>query len=320
MIDIKKIEPNKINSNMKSKFWCFYGAQGCWKTTVASKFPRPLLLGFEVGYQFIDGIRAAKINSWSEVKDIYTQLRDPKTKDMYDTIIFDTITGAYDLCYHYVLDEFGVSDPNEVPYGQGWRAIKQEFGIINKISKLGYGLVFNAHAKEVDVTKNKVTTTTVKVDCDSIPASVVNDLCDFVLYVRKETDENGVEQVYAYSSYPGVDCKSRCVTFPKRILFTYDSLESSLKEAIVKLAGDAKTDDSNIHVNNEEPWTSVRDEVIGLVKKIMGTPAEADVTRYIMEIFPNTRLSQTTELDKGKLIAARDYLKGLKTDDNVKGS
>ena len=54
MIDICTIQPNKISANTKSKFFFFHGEPGTWKTTVASQFPKSLLLGFEIGYQFID--------------------------------------------------------------------------------------------------------------------------------------------------------------------------------------------------------------------------------------------------------------------------
>ena len=35
------------------------------------------------------------------------------------------------------------------------------------------------------------------------------------------------------------------------------------------------------------------------------------MTRYITEMFPETRLSETGEIHKDKLIAARDYLIAL---------
>ena len=55
--NICEIQPNKLNTNMKSKFFFFYGEQGTWKTTVASQFPRPLLAGFEIGYLLTASMR-----------------------------------------------------------------------------------------------------------------------------------------------------------------------------------------------------------------------------------------------------------------------
>lgn len=315
--NICEIQPNKINTNMKSKFFFFYGEQGTWKTTVASKFPKPLLAGFEIGYQFIDGLHAIPMSSWSDMKDLYRQLKTPQAKETYDTIVFDTISAAYQMCYKYVLNQYGVDDPGQVPFGKGWRSIREEFGIIREISKLGYGLVFIAHGKEKEITdaKTKETTTKVSIDLDSSAVNIVAELVDFVFYVRKEVDENGVEQVYAYSDLPNIETKRRMPEFPTRFLFTYDNIIKGLEDAIAARKANGglvdMTNNANIRVRAEESWTAVRDDVIALVVKLSETAAADEVTRYIQEMFPAVKLSQTTELHKEKLIIARDYLISL---------
>lgn len=314
--NICEIKPNIVNTNLKSKFFFFYGEQGTWKTTVASQFPKPLLAGFEIGYQFIDGLHAVPMQSWSDMKDLYRQLKTPAAKEKYDTIVFDTISAAYAMCYKYVLGQYGVDDPSQVPFGKGWRSIREEFGIIKEISKLGYGLVFIAHGKEQEITdaKTKNVTTKVKVDLDSMPMNMVSELVDFCFYVRKETDENGVEQVYAYSDLPNIDTKRRMREFPSRFLFTFDNIEQGLATAIAARHNGTTADvdnNNNLREVIEERWEKIRDDVIALIQQLTGTAAENEVGRYITEIFPNTRISQTSELDKDKLIAARDYLREL---------
>ena len=312
--NICEIQPNKLNTNMKSKFFFFYGEQGTWKTTVASQFPRPLLAGFEIGYQFIDGIHAIPMSSWSDMKDLYRQLKTPGAKEKYDTIIFDTISGAYQLCYKYVLGQFGVNDPGEVPFGKGWRTIREEFSIIKEISKLGYGLVFIAHGKEQEIIdqKTKESYTKVKIDLDASAANIVAELSDFVFYVRKEVDSDGVEKVFGYSSLPNIETKRRLPDFPSRFLFTYDNIIQGMEAAInARKANGVECTNVNLHIVEETPWESVRDEVIALFTRLLHTAGEDEAARYITEMFPGTRLSETTALHKDKLIAARDYLTGL---------
>ena len=312
--NICDIQPNKLNTNMKSKFFFFYGEQGTWKTTVASQFPRPLLAGFEIGYQFIDGIHAIPMTSWSDMKDLYRQLKTLGAKEKYDTIIFDTISGAYQLCYKYVLGQFGVNDPGEVPFGKGWRTIREEFSIIKEISKLGYGLVFIAHGKEQEIVdqKTKESHTKVKIDLDSSAANIVAELSDFVFYVRKEVDDDGIEKVFGYSALPNIETKRRLPDFPTRFLFTYDNILQGMETAIAaRKEKGVEVTDVNLHIVEEVDWTETRDEVISLVKKLLGTAGENEATRYITEIFPGIRLSETTALHKDKLIAARDYLSSL---------
>ena len=99
--NICDIQPNKISSNMKSKIFWFHGEPGTWKTTVASKFPKAFIAGFEIGYQFIEGVRALPMGGWSDMKDLYRQLKMPQVKETYDTIVFDTISNEFEV----IIDE-----------------------------------------------------------------------------------------------------------------------------------------------------------------------------------------------------------------------
>ena len=58
-------------------------------------------------------------------------------------------------------------------------------------------------------------------------------------------------------------------------------------------------------VSDATDFKSVQTDVINLVTKMQNDP---EVVRYIKEMFPGTRLSQTTEEHLDKLIAARAYL------------
>ena len=317
--NICEIKPNKISTNMKSKFFFFYGAQGTWKTTVASKFPKPLIAAFEIGYQFIDGIYAAPMTTWSDMKDLYRQLRNPKVKEKFETIVFDTISNASTLCYKYALNQLDVSDPSQASWGQGWRKIKDEWNLIQDIAKLGYCIVFISHSKETEVdvvnqvTKKKEHVVKVKTNMEGWASDVVWGLSDFVFYIRKELEEDGItENCYAYSSLPNVDTKKRHRQFPDRILFSYENIIDGLNQIInYEHSKGNSTTSENVREVKENSWTEVRDEVIKLVEELSQTSALSEMTRYITEVF-DVRLSETTELYLDKLIAAKDYLKELK--------
>ena len=210
------IKPNKISSNLKGKIFWFHGEPGTWKTTVASKFPKAFIAGFEIGYQFIDGVYALPMGGWSDMKDLYRQLKMPQVKEKFDTIVFDTISNAASMCYKYALGQLGVSDPSEAAWGQGWRKIKDEWKIIQEIVKLGYCIVFISHSKETEVTDTKTKTSTIKVktDLEGWSSDSIWGLSDFVFYVRKEMEEDGTEKVYAYSDLPNVDTTSNLTTLP----------------------------------------------------------------------------------------------------------
>lgn len=305
--DICSVQPNKISSNLKSKIFWFHGEPGTWKTTVASKFPKAFIAGFEVGYQFIDGVRALPMSGWSDMKDLYRQLKLPQVRETYDTIVFDTISSAYSMCYKYALNQLGIKDPTEAGWGKGWRSIKDEWKIIEDIARLGYCIVFISHSKEIEVTdaSTKQTTIKVKTDLDSSSSDTIWGLSDFVFYVRKEEEEDGSQNVYAYCDLPHIDTKRRHKDFPSRILFSYDEIIKGLEGLSQDMVN------TNIRVVEEEPIAEIRDSVIALVQKLQGGAAETEMVRYLTEMFDGVRISETTELHRGKLVAARDYLLSL---------
>ena len=51
------------------------------KTTIASKFPKALLLAFEKGYNALPGVYAQPINSWGEFKKLFSELKTPEVQE-----------------------------------------------------------------------------------------------------------------------------------------------------------------------------------------------------------------------------------------------
>lgn len=49
MIDILNIEPNKVSTNIGTYTYLFYGAPKIGKTTLATRFPKHLLIAAEKG-------------------------------------------------------------------------------------------------------------------------------------------------------------------------------------------------------------------------------------------------------------------------------
>lgn len=91
MIDLWDIQPHKVSRDLRGYSVFFYGDPKSGKTTAASKFPNALLLAFEKGYSTLAGVMANPINSWAEFKKVLRQLKDPRAKEKYSTVIVDTV-------------------------------------------------------------------------------------------------------------------------------------------------------------------------------------------------------------------------------------
>ena len=66
-----------------------------------------------------------------------------------------------------------------------------------------------------------------------------------------------------------------------------------------------------VEVSTSNDFTTVKKDVINLAQKLLNSSVENEVSRYIQEMFPGIRLSNTTEEHLDKLIAARTYLANL---------
>lgn len=320
-MDILKIEENVVTSSMHDKIWLFYGPPGTRKTTVAAGNPnRTLLLAYEVGYKFIPGVKAANLTNWHGIKDIIRQLDTPQAREMYDTIVIDTIGLAYKACMSYITARKGVTEIGEIPYGQGYAAAKNEFEkTILAIPQLGYGLIMIAHSDELNDEKNGVS---VKVDIDKRPSSVIKGMADFILYSRKEKkdkSEGDEMSVYAYSetSNPNIEVKTRARFFPKRIEFTYENILGALEYAVKKQDEFFKTEsveqpNFSIYQETEVDIDATKKEILALAQEIFKTSFGAEAEKFIASEMKGVRISQATQAHSASLFAVRDYLLDLK--------
>jgi len=237
MIDILNIEPTVISRDLKGKYILIYGKPKTGKTTLASKFPKNLLIAFEKGYNAIDGIKAVDINRWADFKIVLRQLEKAEARQMYDTITIDTTTIAYEMCEQFVCAQNGVQSIRDIPWGQGWTLAKKEFeSCLRKITMLGYGLVLISH---IETRKEKTADDSeIEILAPSMPKrcyEVVNQIVDIIGYIATEWDDNGESQRWLYTRQtPTVMAGSRFKYLAPKIKLGYDELVQAINDAIDK--------------------------------------------------------------------------------------
>ena len=322
-MDITKLTGNVVTTSMLDKVWLFYGAPGTRKTTVAThNTDETLLLAFEIGYKFIPGVKALPLTNWYGLKDAIRQLDDPAAKEMYKTVVIDTIGLAYKACVSYICALKGVRAIGEIPYGQGYSLAKDEFEkTILAIPQLGYGLVMIAHSSELD---DEVNGYSVKVDIDKRPSQVIKGLADFILFARKERADNAPEgkdemTVYAYSetSNPNIEVKSRARFFPKRFEFDYKNLEKALEDAIKQQDAFFKTESTDkpnfgIVKETEFDLDTTKANIVTLASELFKTPLSSRAAKIIETTLNGVRVSETTSAHAAQLYTIYDELLELK--------
>ena len=277
------------------------------KTTLASKFPKNLLIAFEKGYNAIDGIRAVDINTWSDFKLVLRQLKLAEAKQMYDTITIDTTTIAYEQCEKYICQQNAVQSISDIPWGGGYAATKKEFeNCLRQITMLGYGLVLISH---IETRKEKTADDSeIEILAPSMPKrcyEVVNQIVDIIGYIATEWDDAGNSQRYLYTRQtPTVMAGSRFPYLAAKIKLGYDELVAAINEAIDKqreLDGATVVDKVETKEREELDFDKIREEASVLWGNLVSEDAanaERILKKVEMIFGRKIKLSEITEDQK----------------------
>ena len=234
-IDILNIQPSVISRDLRGKYVLLYGKPKSGKTTAACAFPNSLLVAFERGYNAIGGVRAVDITKWADWKMVLRQLEKPEAQKMYETIIIDTISIAWDYCEQYICAQNGVQKINEIPWGGGYSACKKEFeGVLRKITMLGYGIVLIAHsAARVEKTADGSEVEIISPEMPKRASEICNGLVDIIGYIGGEYDADKNFTRYLYTrETPTLFAGSRFKYLAPKIKFGYQELVDAIAEAI----------------------------------------------------------------------------------------
>ena len=296
-IDLLNITHHQVSRDLRGYSVFFYGEPKSGKTTIATKFPRHLLLAFEKGYNAIPGAMAQPINTWSEFRKVLRQLKDVKVKEQFETIIIDTADIAYDLCEKYICDNakrpdggFGVDSVADIGYGKGYTMVAKEFDEwLRSIIQMDYGLVLISHA--MDKTFKDETNTEYSQIVPTLgnkPRQIVSRMCDIIGYSRSVQDnEGGTTTKLFMRGTPRYVAGSRFKYTPDYIDFNYKSLVKAIGDAIDKqMEEDGSeyftTERNNLYLNTREElnFDALMEEFNSIIQSIMSTASEEEFANY----------------------------------------
>lgn len=277
-IDIFGIEPTKVSRDLRGKITLLYGEYKTGKTSNAVKFPKPLLLATEKGYNALSGVMAQPINKWTDFKKVLKQLKDPKAHEMFETIILDTADILFDLCEKYICTREDVEKIGDIPFGGGYGMLEKEYDeALREIPLMDYGLVMISHSEDKEFTDeagesyNKIIPTLPK-----RPRKIVLRMADIIGYSRiVETEEGNKTYLYMRGT-PRFEAGSRWKYTPDLIEFNYANLTNALAEAIEKQEKEEGITAVDEHINaykeevtltHEELIDQCNEVIIGLMEK-----------------------------------------------------
>lgn len=239
-LDIFNAPVSVVADGLEGKALLIYGSNSLGKSFQATRFNKPLYLGFEMGLNAIAGVKFMSINKWSDFKKVNKQLTTPsnlaKVKEMYQTIVFDEVYASARMCQKYICDKYGASDISEqAPQGVKrpnlYTAYEAEYWEeIQKLLKAGLSIVFIGHEAVDNATQQIIP------KGDKRSMQVIRDNADVCLYLRSNGIGEDGRPIYssAYTAEtPEFFARSRFTEITPVIPeFTAENVEKALTEAI----------------------------------------------------------------------------------------
>lgn len=239
VLDIFSAPKSVIAEGLEGKIILIYGGNNLGKTYQAVRFPKPLVLGCEMGLNGIDGVNYLPITRWSDFKSVIRQLTGStmeKAKEMYSTIIIDEVYASSIYCQDYVCSTYGdgaltLADGDE-KHNLYQLYEKEYFRQINLLTNAGYTIVFIAHSQQDSKTKF----ITPKGDKRCI--NPIIDRCDYVVYLKSngvDADKNVIKSSAYLAETNEFFARSRIEYTPTFIKeFTMENLRDAIQEGIDK--------------------------------------------------------------------------------------
>jgi len=249
-MSIFDVEPYIASATLEGKSFLIYGTRKVGKTSIAVKFPKPFIIGFERGWSALNNVKAIPVKDWNHFKKDFVKplLKDAEEfekgkKDSlhYTTLIVDTGDIAYDMCYSYVCSKEGVTHLDETENKRGYKMCKKEFeDTMLSLMKSGYTVVFISHAegKQVkdEITKEKEDKIVPTMDKNAF--AIISRAVDMTAYCRIIDDANGeTKRVMYLRSNGDFEAGSRWGKhLPNAVMLDYNEFESAVVNAIEKQA------------------------------------------------------------------------------------
>lgn len=224
---------------------------------MATQMPKPLLIALEKGYNALPGIMAQDVTSWSDLRQVYRQLKKAEVKALFDCIIVDTVDIAADMCQKYICNQNDIEALGELPYGQGWTKFKDEFNeVFRGLTQLGYAVFFIGHHKEQTIGEGDNSRIYIRPALSNSTRAVIEGMSDIIAYAHQK-GANEMSVLTLRSPDDSVSCGSRFKYLPNEITLSYQNLVDAISASIDKEAAEH----DNQFVTDEKIDNSVKEKV-----------------------------------------------------------
>ena len=217
MLNITK---GKINRAQKV---VIYGSEGIGKSSLAARFPDPLIIDTEGGTAHMDVRRIDRPENWEELLAIVQEVA--ATPDVCKTLVLDTADWAEQLVTEYLCAKYKQNSIESFGYGKGYTYLSEEFArllaLFDTVIAANIHVVITAHAKmrKFEQPDEMGAYDRWEMKLSKQVAPLVKEWCDILLFCNYQTyvvtsanntqKAQGGKRVMYTSHHPAWDAKSR---------------------------------------------------------------------------------------------------------------
>ena len=204
------------------------------KTTLASRFPKSVILATESGQNAIECFKVP-IDSWATFLAACNELAAGGHD--FRTVVIDTIDNLWLLCQRHVCEKHHVEHESDLAFGKGYSLVLSEFGrVLTKLSHLPYGLVMISHAELEEVKTRTGSYHKAVPSLREKPRKVVLGMADLILYCDIEAAPGSdgqpvMRRVMRTKPSPYFEAGDRTGRLPETIDLDYDAFLAAFEAA-----------------------------------------------------------------------------------------
>ena len=224
---ILPLESSKPDSSLSKQVILVYGQAKIGKSTLCSKFEKPLFLATEPGLNNLDVFRV-NVTNWEKFLTACSEIAEGKHG--FKTIVIDTVDNLVIFCQDYICKKEGVSHPADLPHGKGWHMVTSELHrALAKLAILPYGLILVSHCEllEVETKTKKYNRFTISIGGKN--RQVVLNMVDLILFIDSVSDSNGEKRIIRTKPSLYWEAGDRANRLPEIVPLDYDALAKYFK-------------------------------------------------------------------------------------------
>lgn len=285
-MNIFETQEHIAKATLKGTSVLLYGQRKIGKTSLAVRYPKSFIIGFEIGWKALNKVKAQPVKDWNHFKTDFVKPllkeakqveKGAKAERTFETLIIDTTDIAYDYCVQYICSQEGVTHLDYTENKRGYKMVKQEF--LKQMFALlgaGYTLVFTSHAetKQItnEITKEKEEKTIPTMDKNAF--KIIGGVVDAIVYCANVEAENNVRRIAYFRSNGKFEAGSRWGKYlPNGVDLNFKDYEEAIIEAIEKQAEEdgvdpTEADDESPYKIAEESKHYDYDEMMEEINKI----------------------------------------------------